>query len=63
MHFACEMPNCIVTYEETVELVDVGIAEDAPEAIARGVFRAKKGGVFEEEANVGEFLEEAGEER
>ena len=42
--------------------MDIEIAEDAPDAIARGEFRAENGRVFEKEANVGEFGLETREE-
>jgi hypothetical protein len=42
--------------------VDIEVAEDAPDAIARGEFRAENGRVFEKEANVGEFGLETREE-
>lgn len=47
-----------------LELGDVGVAEDAPEAVERGVMveEGRGRGVFEEEAEVGEVGEEAGEE-
>ena len=42
--------------------VDIGVAEDAPEAIAGGAFGAERARVFEKEADVGELgLEARGE--
>ena len=46
----------------TVEFGDVLVAEDAPEAIARSELGIERDWGVEEEANVGEFFAEAGEE-
>lgn len=43
-------------------LIDVHVAEDAPQAVAGGVFRAEEGRVFEKEADIGELGLEFGEE-
>lgn len=52
----------ILPSEGAISLVNVGIAEGAPEASARGVFEAERGRVFEEEEDVGELGLEAREE-
>lgn len=57
-----QVTNRLSTCEGAASFVDIEIAEDAPDAIARGEFRAENGRVFEKEANVGEFGLETREE-
>ena len=47
--------------KRATDLIDVGVAEYAPEAISRGVFGAEKARVSEEELEVREFDLEARE--
>lgn len=44
------------------KLVDVGIAKNTPQAVARGEVETEKGRVLEEEANVGELGLKPGKE-
>ena len=48
--------------KRATDLIDVGVAEYAPEAISRGVFGAEKARVSEEELEIREFGLEAREE-
>ena len=48
--------------KRATDLVEVGVAKDAPESIARGLFKAEKARVFKEELEVIEFVLEARDE-
>ena len=52
----------VLPSEGAIELVDVGVTEDAPEAVARGELGVERARVLEIKADVGEFGLEPREE-
>lgn len=49
------MIDCIPAGKRTIELLDVDIAEDAPEPVSRNVLGAEQARVVEEEPDVAQF--------